>query len=113
MANQTDHSRRDMRALMSLTDITFAVDAARITSVHDHCGLLRVNHLNLHDSPPRIRNSDVILPMTTVASAEAYLLSIPVKPGPNAGHHPPRTDAGTSKFAMRGTVISRSGVCRC
>ena len=32
MANQTDHSSRDMRALMSLTDITCAVDAARITS---------------------------------------------------------------------------------
>jgi len=33
MANHRDHSRRDMRALMSLTDITWAVDAARITSM--------------------------------------------------------------------------------
>ena len=33
MANHRGHSRRDMRALMSLTDITCAVDAARITSV--------------------------------------------------------------------------------
>ena len=41
---------------------------------HEHCGLLRVNHLNLHDLPPRIKNSDVILPMTTVASAGALLI---------------------------------------
>jgi hypothetical protein len=33
MANQWDHSLRDMRALISLTDITCAVDAARITNV--------------------------------------------------------------------------------
>src|SRR5437762_13001594 len=49
---------------------------------HDHGGLLRVNYVNLHDLPPRIRNSDVIWPMTTVASAGAYLLSTPVEPGP-------------------------------
>src|SRR5260370_736629 len=33
MANHRGHVRRDIRALMSLTDITWAVDAARITSV--------------------------------------------------------------------------------
>src|SRR2546427_9699067 len=51
---------------------------------HDHGSLLRVNHVNLHDLPPRIRNSDVILPMTTVASAGAYLRATPVELGPNA-----------------------------
>jgi len=38
----------------------------------DHGGLLRVNHVNLHDLPPRLSTSDVLLPMTTGASAGAY-----------------------------------------
>src|SRR5512133_3166538 len=33
LANHRGHSCRDMRSCMSLTDITCAVDAARITSV--------------------------------------------------------------------------------
>src|SRR6266545_447885 len=42
---------------------------------HDHGGLLRVNHVNLHALPPCIRNSDDLLPMTSVASARAHLFS--------------------------------------
>jgi hypothetical protein len=35
----------------------------------------------------RIGDSNIILPMTTVASVKAYLLSTPVEFEPNAGAH--------------------------
>jgi hypothetical protein len=39
-------------------------------------------------TPPRLGNSNAMLPMTSVASAGAYLLSAPVELEPNARHEP-------------------------
>src|SRR5262245_55761871 len=60
-----------------------------------------------HIPSARIGNSDAILPMTTVASAGAYLLSTPVEFGPNAAPQSGPDAGATQEWTLAGVGCRR------